>query len=207
MEGTTIGVLGPEREAGPASLNPSLRPRVNMPDFQAATLGSGCFWCSEAVYSELLGVVKVEPGYSGGTVPNPSYEQVCADNTGHAEVAQVTFDPNTISYRELLEVFFSTHDPTTLNRQGGDEGTQYRSVIFYVNADQKLSAEKIKAAVEKSGAWPRRVVTEIVPASEFFKAEEYHQNYYGKNPDQPYCKVVISPKIQKIREEFGKKLK
>jgi peptide-methionine (S)-S-oxide reductase len=178
-----------------------------MSDFQIATLGSGCFWCSEAVYSELMGVSKVEPGYSGGSVPNPTYEQVCTDETGHAEVAQVTFDPKVISYRELLEVFFSTHDPTTPNRQGADVGTQYRSVIFYHDIPQKEAAEAIIRELEGEKVFGKPIVTQVVPFSRFFPAEDYHRQYYKLNPNQPYCRAVIGPKLSKFRAHFQSRLK
>jgi len=178
-----------------------------MPELQVATLGSGCFWCSEAVYSELKGVAKVEPGYSGGTVPNPSYEQVCTDTTGHAEVAQVTFDPRVLAYRELLEVFFSTHDPTTPNRQGADEGAQYRSVIFYHDGAQKEAAEKVIKELTDEKAFKAPIVTELVPFDEFYPAEDYHREYFRRNPNQAYCRAVISPKLSKFRSHFRAKLK
>ncbi len=174
---------------------------------QVATLGSGCFWCSEAVYSELVGVEKVEPGYSGGSVPSPTYEQVCTDETGHAEVAQVIFDPGKISYRELLEVFFSTHDPTTLNRQGADEGTQYRSVIFYHDPGQKQTAEEIIKELTDEKAFRNPIVTQVVPLAAFYPAEDYHRDYYRRNTSQPYCQAVIAPKLSKFRAHFQAKLK
>ncbi len=172
-----------------------------------ATFGSGCFWCSEAVFSELKGVSKVEPGYSGGNVPNPTYEQVCTDSTGHAEVAQVTYDPAEVSYRELLEVFFSTHDPTTLNRQGGDEGTQYRSVVFYRTPEQKREAEGMVKELTDEKVFRSPIVTEIAPLKAFYPAEDYHRDYYRRNPSKPYCQVVISPKLAKFRAHFQQKLK
>ena len=172
-----------------------------------ATFGSGCFWCSEAVFSELKGVVKVEPGYSGGAVANPSYDEVCTDTTGHAEVAQVTFDPSTISYRELLEVLFSTHDPTTLNRQGADEGTQYRSVIFYHDEGQKAEAEKIINELESEKVFQSPIVTEVAPLKAFYPAEDYHREYYRQNPSKPYCRAVIAPKLAKFRAHWKSKLK
>jgi len=174
---------------------------------ETATFGSGCFWCSEAVFSELQGVVKVEPGYAGGSVPNPSYEQVCTDRTGHAEVARVTYDPSVITYRELLEVFFSTHDPTTLNRQGADEGTQYRSVIFYGNDEQKSQAEDIIKELTEERVFRSRIVTELAPLTEFYPAEDYHHEYYKRNPAKPYCQVVIASKLAKFRAHFQAKLK
>jgi peptide-methionine (S)-S-oxide reductase len=174
---------------------------------ETATLGSGCFWCSEAVFSELQGVVKVEPGYAGGSVPSPSYEQVCTDTTGHAEVARVTYDPSVISYRELLEVFFSTHDPTTPNRQGADEGTQYRSVIFYGNDEQKRQAEDIIRELTVERVFRSPIVTEVASLSDFYPAEDYHREYYKRNPTKPYCQVVIAPKLAKFRAHFQAKLK
>lgn len=178
-----------------------------MPELEVATLGSGCFWCSEAVYSELKGVVRVEPGYSGGTVPNPSYEQVCTNTTGHAEVAQVTFDPSAVTYREILEVFFSTHDPTTLNRQGGDEGTQYRSVIFYHGEAQKAEAMRMVEELTTEKVFRHSIVTQILPFEQFYPAEDYHREYFKRNPRNPYCQVVIAPKLAKFRAHFQSKLK
>ena len=174
---------------------------------ETATFGSGCFWCSEAVFSELQGVTKVLPGYSGGTVENPTYEEVCTDSTGHAEVAQITFDPAVITYRELLEVFFSTHDPTTLNRQGGDEGTQYRSVIFYENEDQKKEAEAIKGELTRDRVFRNPIVTEVTPLATFYPAEDYHREYYKRNSTKPYCQFVIAPKLSKFRSHWKSKLK
>jgi len=174
---------------------------------EIATFGSGCFWCSEAVFAELNGVTKVEPGYSGGNVGNPSYEQVCTGRTGHAEVAQVTFDPSQISYRDLLEVFFSTHDPTTRNRQGADVGTQYRSVIFFHDEAQKKAAEAIIAELTSDKAFKGSIVTEVQPFRMFYPAEEYHHDYYRRNPSQGYCQAVISPKLAKFRAHFKAKLK
>ncbi len=174
---------------------------------ETATFGSGCFWCSEAVFSELEGVVRVEPGYSGGTVANPTYEQVCSDMTGHAEVAQVTFDPASVSYRELLEVFFSTHDPTTLNRQGGDEGAQYRSVIFYRNDMQRKAADEIMKELTDEKVFRNTIVTEVAPMGAFYPAEDYHWEYYKRNQNKPYCQVVIAPKLAKFRAHFQAKLK
>lgn len=178
-----------------------------MPDLQVATFGSGCFWCSEAVFSDLEGVTAVEPGYSGGKVANPSYEQVCTDSTGHAEVAQVTFDHKQITYRELLEVFFSTHDPTTLNRQGADQGTQYRSVIFYHDESQRVAANDIIKELTQEKVFRSPIVTEVVPLKAFYPAEDYHREYYKRNPSQAYCQVVIAPKLAKFRAHFQAKLK
>jgi len=174
---------------------------------EVATFGAGCFWCVEAVFLELDGVVSVESGYSGGTVPDPTYEQVCTGKTGHAEVCRIRYDPAKIGYEELLEVFWKTHDPTTPNRQGNDVGTQYRSVIFYHNQQQKALAEKYKRELDASGAFQDPIVTEIMPAAEFYKAEQYHQDYYRNNPQQGYCRVVIGPKLDKFRQVFKGKLK
>lgn len=176
-------------------------------NYEVTTLGAGCFWCIEAVFQNLQGVVKVVSGYAGGSVDNPTYEQVCSGNTGHAEVAQITFDPAVISFEELLEVFWRTHDPTTLNRQGPDVGTQYRSAIFYHNEAQKEIAEKSKQETEASNLWPNPIVTEIVPLTKFYQAEGYHQNFYRQNPNQPYCRAIIDPKILKLRQSFSDKLK
>ena len=178
-----------------------------MDSLQVATFGSGCFWCTEAIFERLNGVVKVESGYSGGKVENPTYEEVCTGTTGHAEVTQITYDPSVISFDELLEVFWKTHDPTTLNRQGNDVGTQYRSVIFYQNEEQKELAEKYKEELDKSGAWDNPIVTEISPFTNFYPAEGYHQDYYENNPAQPYCSFVITPKIEKFEKVFKDKLK
>jgi len=178
-----------------------------MSNLEVATFGSGCFWCSEAIFSELEGVVKVEPGYSGGTFPNPTYEEVCTDSTGHAEVAQVTFDPKVISYRELLEVFFSTHDPTTPDRQGADEGTQYRSVIFYHDESQGDEARKIVKELSDDMVFRNPIVTQITPLKAFYPAEDYHREYYKRNPSKAYCQVVIAPKLAKFRVPFQTKLK
>ena len=175
--------------------------------FEVATLGGGCFWCIEAVYSELKGVVKAESGYAGGNVPNPSYEDVCTDETGHAEVVQITFDPTVISYRELLQVFFSIHDPTTLNRQGVDVGTQYRSVIFYHSDAQKKIVEEVMKEIEKAKIWSNPVVTQLCPLDKFYKAEAYHQNYFKNNPGQGYCQIVIEPKVTKFRKQYFDRLK
>lgn len=174
---------------------------------EVVTLGGGCFWCIEAIFEELNGVVQVESGYSGGRVYDPTYEQVCAGATGHAEVVQVTFDPKIISLKEILEVFFTVHDPTTLNRQGADIGTQYRSVIFYRSEEQKAIAEQVIQEIQRAKLWNAPIVTEIVPFKAFYRAEEYHQEYYKKNPGQAYCRIVIAPKIKKFREHYKDKLK
>jgi peptide-methionine (S)-S-oxide reductase len=172
-----------------------------------ATFGTGCFWCTEAIFQELEGVIKSTSGYSGGNVANPSYKEVCTGNTGHAEVIQVVYDPKKITYDELLEVFWKTHDPTTLNRQGADVGTQYRSVIFYHNNEQKEKAEKYKVELNKSGAFNNPIVTEISPYTKFYAAENYHQDYYNQNGDEPYCNMVIRPKVEKFEKVFKGKLK
>jgi peptide-methionine (S)-S-oxide reductase len=177
------------------------------PRMEVATLGGGCFWCLEAVYQELRGVEKVESGYSGGDIPNPTYRQVCSETTGHAEVVQVTFDPDEVSYRDILEVYFTIHDPTTLNRQGADVGTQYRSVIFYHDEDQKRTAEEVISELETEGLWNGPIVTEVAPFDEFYVAEDYHQNYYRNNGFQPYCQVIIAPKVAKFRKEHLERLK
>jgi peptide-methionine (S)-S-oxide reductase len=169
---------------------------------EVATLGGGCFWCLEAVYDELKGVEDVVSGYAGGKMPNPSYERVCSGMTGHAEVVQVTFDPRVISYGEILEVFFAIHDPTTPNRQGYDVGTQYRSVIFYHSEEQRATAEGMIAQLQADGVWSDPIVTEVQPAPEFYPAEDYHQEYFKKNPNQPYCRAVVAPKLAKARKQF-----
>jgi peptide-methionine (S)-S-oxide reductase len=174
---------------------------------EMTTLGGGCFWCVEAVYQELQGVHSAVSGYAGGTVENPTYYQVCNGTTGHAEVVQITFDPKIITFEDILYVFWRTHDPTTLNRQGYDVGTQYRSIILYHNEQQRVSAEKSKRETDASGLWPKPIVTEISPFTTFYKAEEYHQNFYRDNPYQPYCLAIIDPKISKLRKEFREKLK
>ncbi len=174
---------------------------------EVTTLGGGCFWCLEAVFDDLEGVKDVVSGYSGGTVPNPSYQQVCAGTTGHAEVVQITFDPNVLSYRELLEVFFSIHDPTTLNRQGADVGTQYRSAIFYHSPEQKRIAEQVLAEFRATRLWDNPIVTEITPYKAFYAAEAYHQEYFRRNPDQSYCQIVIAPKVAKFRKNYLARLK
>lgn len=176
-------------------------------NLDTATFAAGCFWCTEAVFQRLKGVVKVESGYSGGTVPNPTYEAVCTGRTGHAECTQITFDPAVISFSNLLEVFWKTHDPTTLNRQGNDAGTQYRSAIFYHNEVQKELAEKYKSHLDSAKIWDAPIVTEIVPFKIFYKAEDYHQNYYNRNGNQPYCSFVITPKIEKFEKIFSDKIK
>ncbi|WP_293788525.1 peptide-methionine (S)-S-oxide reductase MsrA [uncultured Pedobacter sp.] len=174
---------------------------------EKATFGMGCFWCTEAIFQRLKGVVSVKSGYEGGTLSNPTYEEVCTGATGHAEVLEITYNPMVISYDELLEVFWKSHDPTTLNRQGADSGTQYRSVIFYHSAEQKALAEKYKAELNKTNVYGKKVVTAIEAAKPFYVAENYHQNYFNKNGSEPYCRLVILPKIQKLEKVFKAKLK
>jgi peptide-methionine (S)-S-oxide reductase len=177
------------------------------PITQVATLGGGCFWCLEAVYRDLQGVDRVVSGYAGGSIRHPTYQQVCTGTTGHAEVVQVTFDPAAISYRELLEVFFTIHDPTTLNRQGDDVGLQYRSVIFYHSPEQRETARQVMEELAAEGVWQEPIVTELVPYDAFYAAEAYHQEYFRRNPDKPYCRIVIAPKVAKARQKFLAKLK
>ena len=174
---------------------------------EVATLAGGCFWCLEAVFEQLKGVETVESGYAGGATESPSYRDVCGGDTGHAEVVQVTFDPNVISYSDILDVFFATHDPTTLNRQGNDVGTQYRSAIFFHTPEQKQTAEAKIAELTSEGLFPRPIVTNTVALERFYKAEDYHQGYFRTNPAQPYCQYVISPKMAKFRRKFAHKLK
>lgn len=176
-------------------------------NIETATFGGGCFWCTEAVYLELKGVQSVKPGYSGGHVKNPSYKEVCTGTTGHAEVIQITFDADVISFSEILEVFFMTHDPTTLNRQGNDVGPQYRSVIFYHNEKQKEVAEKVIQLFSEEGVYDRPIVTTVEPFEAFYLAEDYHQNYYNRNKGQAYCQFVIAPKLEKFRKVFKEELK
>jgi len=171
------------------------------------TLGGGCFWCTEAIFDELKGVKHVESGYSGGNVPNPSYERVCTGTTGHAEVIQVTFDPQAISLNDILHIFFTVHDPTTLNRQGPDVGTQYRSAIFYRNEEQKKVAEDVMRDIEASKIWNAPLVTKLEPFKAFYLAEDYHQTYFANNPNQPYCRAIIAPKVSKFREKYRARLK
>ena len=178
-----------------------------MANLETATLGAGCFWCAEAVFQDLKGVHSVVSGYTGGAVFNPTYEQICSGTSGHAEVAQILYEPATISFEDLLYVFWRTHDPTTLNRQGNDLGTQYRSAIFYHDEEQRRSAERSKADTEASGLWPNAIVTEIAPLEDFHQAEGYHQNFYKMNPNQPYCRFVVGPKVKKFRKAFKDQLK
>jgi len=176
-------------------------------ELEKITLGAGCFWCVEAIFDDLKGVQEVESGYAGGKVPNPTYKEVCSGLTGHAEVIQIAFNPAEISVLEILEVFFQVHNPTTLNRQGADVGTQYRSAVFYHSEEQKQIAEKVIATLNENEAFPDPIVTEVSPISKFFKAEQYHQQYYEQNGEQPYCKMVIRPKLEKFRKTFSEKLK
>jgi peptide-methionine (S)-S-oxide reductase len=192
------------------SETPTVTKRVSEPapaGMATATFGNGCFWCTEAVFQRLKGVHSVVSGYSGGSVKNPTYRDVCTGTTGHAEAIQITYDPAIISYPALLEVFWQTHDPTTLNRQGNDVGTQYRSVIFYHSDEQRAQAEEFKKKLDASGSFDQPIVTEIAPFTEFYRAEDYHQNYFNENAGQPYCRVMITPKLEKLKKVFREKLK
>lgn len=191
----------------PQKVNSMNAPASIKGNTDTATLGNGCFWCTEAVFQQLEGVLQVASGYSGGHVENPNYKEVCTGTTGHAECLQIVFDPAKISFDELLEVFWQTHDPTTLNRQGNDIGTQYRSVVFFHNEDQKNKAQGYIDALNKSGVWENPVVTTLEPFVKFYKAEDYHQNYYNDNPDQGYCRLVVRPKVEKFQKVFKDKLK
>lgn len=173
---------------------------------EIATFGGGCFWCLEAAFQQLRGVEKVVSGYAGGTRPSPTYEQVCSGATGHAEVVQITYDPSIITYRDLLGVLFTIHDPTTLNRQGGDVGTQYRSVVFYHTAEQEKEVREVIAEMERNHVWEDPIVTEIAPYTVFFPAEAYHQDYFNRNPNQPYCAAVVEPKVSKVRKAYFDRL-
>ena len=181
--------------------------KMESTELKTATFGAGCFWCTEAVFLNVNGVTKVVSGYSGGKVKNPSYREVCTGNTGHAEVTQITYDPKVVSFETLLEVFWNTHDPTTLNRQGADEGTQYRSAVFYNDEEQKKIAEQYKKQLEASHVYKNAIVTEISPLINFYPAEDYHQNYFALNPNQGYCQYVIRPKVDKFKKQFSAKLK
>lgn len=181
--------------------------KEDMASKDTVTLGGGCFWCVEAVFRRVKGVLSVESGYSGGATENPNYRQVCTGTTGHAEVVQIAYNPAVISFTEILEIFFTVHDPTTLNRQGADIGTQYRSVIFYHNEAQKAASEKAIAELEAQKVFENRIVTEVAPLTRFYKAEAYHQNYYEENARQPYCQVVINPKLEKLKKHFKDRLK
>ncbi len=181
--------------------------QTSITTIDTATFGAGCFWCVEAVFQRLNGVLSIESGYSGGNIKNPAYREVCMGTTGHAEVCRITYDNTKVSFDELLEVFWKTHDPTTLNQQGNDIGTQYRSVVFYHNDEQKKLAEKYKEEINKSGAYPKPIVTEISPLINYYKAEDYHQNYYNQNGNEGYCRYVIQPKVEKFEKIFKNKLK
>jgi peptide-methionine (S)-S-oxide reductase len=174
---------------------------------EVAVVAGGCFWCTEAVFSDLKGVQRVLPGYAGGAVANPSYEQVCTGRTGHAEAIEITFDPRILGFGDLLRIFFTTHDPTTLNRQGNDVGTQYRSAIFYRTEDQHRTAEEIVKEIAHEGIWKKPIVTEIVPFTSFYPAEEYHRNYFRRNPEKGYCQIVIAPKVAKFRHQYADRLR
>ncbi len=176
-------------------------------NFEVATMGGGCFWCLEAVYDQMRGVTNVVSGYTGGHVPNPTYKAICTGTTGHAEVVQVTFDRNMVNFKEILQVFFTIHDPTTLNRQGNDVGPQYRSAIFYHSEEQKRIAQVVIGEFEAEGVWDNPIVTEVNPLEVFYEAEDYHQEYYENNPYQPYCMFVVAPKVKKFREKFVEHLK
>ena len=176
-------------------------------NLEVATLAAGCFWCTEAAFNIIKGVDRIEPGYTGGTIINPTYEEVSTGTTGHAEAAQIYFDPKVITYKEIVEVFFTMHDPTSLNRQGADIGTQYRSAIFYHNQQQKETAQKLIAELAQEGIWDKPIVTEIVPLKTFYSAETYHKDYYKKHPKEPYCQAVIAPKIAKLQQRFIDKIK
>lgn len=189
------------------SQNNSKTKKMTQSDFETITLGGGCYWCVEAVYENLKGVKSVVSGFSGGKNANPSYEEVCSGTTGHAEVVQITFDKNVTNLDEIFKVFFTVHDPTTLNRQGADKGTQYRSVIFYNNEEQKKEAQSIISDLNKAKVYQNPIVTTLEPFTKFYKAEDYHQNYYANNKNQPYCQMVIQPKIEKFEKVFKDKLK
>jgi peptide-methionine (S)-S-oxide reductase len=180
---------------------------MNVQNSDTATFGAGCFWCVEAIFQQVNGVITVQSGYSGGHVKNPSYREVCDGTTGHAEVCQIVYDPSVVTYLELLEIYWKTHDPTTLNRQGADVGTQYRSVIFYHSEAQKKIAEEMKQELSAAGIWKDPVITGIVPYETFYKAEDYHQDYYFQNASQPYCSAVITPKVEKFKKVFADKIK
>ena len=180
---------------------------ASAPGLQTATLGGGCFWCLEPIFDDLRGVISVESGYAGGHVPNPTYRQVCNGNTGHAEVARITFDPKQISFADILRIFFSVHDPTTLNRQGADVGTQYRSIILYHDEAQRQTAEEVIRELNAQGLWSSPIVTQVVPLDAYYPAEDYHQEYFANNASQPYCNIVIAPKVSKFRKQYAELLK
>jgi len=202
------GISTPATSAPIATAQDTPQPQMPNPEtLDTATFAGGCFWCTEAIFQNLKGVHHVESGYANGQVPNPTYKQVCTGNTGYAEVIQVTYDPAVVDFATLLEVFWKTHDPTTLNRQGADVGTQYRSGVFYHNDQQRQQAEAYKVKLDAAGIWPNPIVTEIVPLKNYYKAEDYHQNYYNDNSKQPYCAAVIGPKLEKFKKVFADKLK
>ena len=203
IAGTSCGQKAKEKQEDKSMANQV----TNTAGLELATFGSGCFWCTEAIFLDVEGVYNVQSGYTGGKVKNPTYREVCSGLTGHAEVIQLNYDPKKITYDELLEIFWKTHDPTTLNKQGADEGTQYRSVIYYHNDEQKQLAEHYKNKLDSEKIFNGPIVTEISPASVFYKAEDYHQNYYNLNQDQPYCSFVITPKLEKFRKVFKEKAK
>jgi len=203
---SALGIISCQSQQ-PEQKSPQSPTAINMENKEIITLGAGCFWCTEAVFEQLKGVESAVSGYMGGTVKNPSYKEVCTGRTGHAECIQVVFDPSQISVAEIMEVFFATHDPTTLNRQGADVGTQYRSAIFYHNDAQRDIATKAKEAANESGEWNSPIVSEITAASTFYPAEDYHQSYYELNGSQPYCSMVITPKMDKFKKRFAEKLK
>lgn len=211
--GLATGLISCAEQPGTAKIksmdnnNTTINAASTTPGTDTATFGTGCFWCTEAIFQQVEGVVKVTSGYSGGQTENPNYKEVCTGTTGHAECLNIVYDPKKISYDELLEIFWQVHDPTTLNRQGNDVGTQYRSAIFYHNAEQKAKAEKYKAELDKSGAWDNPIVTTLEPFVKFYPAEDYHQNYYNDNPGQGYCQFVIRPKVEKFQKVFKNKLK
>ncbi|MBC7890525.1 MAG: peptide-methionine (S)-S-oxide reductase MsrA [Ferruginibacter sp.] len=203
---TLVGLVCPAQKNN-TTKSKNMNDNVNNVTMDTATFGTGCFWCTEAIFQQVEGVSKVISGYSGGKVDNPSYKQVCTGTTGHAECLNIEYDPSKITFDELLEIFWQVHDPTTLNRQGNDIGTQYRSVVFYHNEAQKALVEKYKAALDKSGAWDNPVVTTLEPYMKFYPAEDYHQNYYNDNTGQGYCQFVIRPKVEKFQKVFKTKLK
>ncbi|MEP7109185.1 MAG: peptide-methionine (S)-S-oxide reductase MsrA [Ferruginibacter sp.] len=203
---TLMSTFGPAQKNN-STKSENMTDNINKVKMDTATFGTGCFWCTEAIFQQVEGVSKVTSGYSGGKAENPSYKQVCSGTTGHAECLNIVYDPSKITFDELLEIFWQVHDPTTLNKQGNDVGTQYRSVVFYHDAGQKAAVEKYKAALDKSGAWDNPVVTTLEPFVKFYPAEDYHQNYYNDNTGQGYCQFVIRPKVEKFQKVFKSKLK
>ncbi|WP_306352749.1 peptide-methionine (S)-S-oxide reductase MsrA [Flavobacterium sp. '19STA2R22 D10 B1'] len=203
----TFSCQSKEKESKEMVENQSETVSSNAKDYEVATFAGGCFWCTEAVFLQLEGVQKVVSGYTGGTIKNPSYKEISTGSTGHAEAIEITFDPKVIKYTDLLDIFFATHDPTSLNRQGADVGTQYRSEIFYHSAKQKEEAEAAIKSMDDQNIFGKKIVTKLSPAVAFYKAEDYHQNYYSQNSNQPYCQMVISPKLEKLKKKFQTKLK